>query len=677
MPAAGPLLADLSVRFGLLDWSIVVGYLIFTTWLGTKLAGKQATIRDFFLGGRKLPWYAVSGSIIATEISAATFVIVPFVVFRPGGNLTYLQLGVIGTLLARIIVGYVLVPAYYRREIYSPYDYMHHQLGSSVRGMTTALFVLGGVLAQSARVYLTAQVLIVILSGPLAQLSGVTGLSPLALSIILIGIVATIWTLIGGIATVIWTDVMLFLLFFVGALVALGVTAYEVPGGIAEVFRAGWNAKDAGPWGKFTFFDFTASWPEILTRPYTFWAACIAATWGSLHPYGTDQLIVQRMFCCKNARQARWAMISSTASQIVTFVVMLVGIGLYAYYKHFPLSGEALRLYQEKGDRIFPIFIVQVVPPVLKGLIVAGIMAAAISSLTSILAALSQTVMSAFYLPLRARLRAAADRVGHRGSTLQGPQQAPPLRREDGGEPPSVGPGGPTPPAGIGEAGVGGRTASSGTGGLVPPSGRARRDEGPDRSDERHNVFVGRLLVLFWGVVLCGMAWLSDVIAEKYPSLLDLCLAMAGYAGGALLAGFFLGFLPLGITGFGYLFAAPLSVMYIFALVWHAPWTHAVCWVLGAGLLLAWVVALLRRGCGRPAVLPHWAQTLVLAAGVGGMLWLNYFGYFDTGPPDKFGNPTFVTVSWPWYIPIGSVVAFVLGYLLSERTRGVWAGDSR
>ncbi len=183
--------------------------------------------------------------------------------------------------------------------------------------------------------------------------------------------------------------------------------------------------------------------------------------------------------------------------------------------------------------------------------------------------------------------------------------------------------------------------------------------------------------MLFWGVVLCVMAWLSDVIAEKYPSLLDLCLAMAGYAGGALLAGFFLGFLPLGITGFGYLFAAPLSVLYIFALVWHAPWTHAVCWGLGAALLVVWVVTLMRRGCGRPAVLPHWAQTLVLVAGIAGMLWLNYFGYFDTGPPDKFGNPTYVTVAWPWYIPIGSTVAFVLGYLLTERAGGVAACRGR
>jgi len=110
------------------------------------LAGKQSTMRDFFLGGRKLPWYAVSGSIIATETSALTFVIVPFIVFNTGpeGNLKYLQLGLFGSIFARIIVGYLLVPAYYEREIYSPYDYMGNRLGNGVRSMTTVLFAVGG-----------------------------------------------------------------------------------------------------------------------------------------------------------------------------------------------------------------------------------------------------------------------------------------------------------------------------------------------------------------------------------------------------------------------------------------------------------------------------------------------------------------------------------------------------
>ncbi|HUU83231.1 MAG TPA: hypothetical protein VM243_06975, partial [Phycisphaerae bacterium] len=340
-------LATIGGGFGWIDWSVVAIYFAATTIIGGALAGRQATMRDFFLGGRKLPWYAVSGSIIATEISALTFISVPFVVFKPGGNFTYLQLGVFGSLFARIIVGYVLVPAYYRREVYSPYDYMGHRLGSGVRSAATALFMVGGMLAQSARVYLTAVVLRVVLHDQFGALAGATGIPELVWAVIAIGVVAIAWTLMGGITTVIWTDVVLFLVFLIGAGTALAVVASNLGGGLTEMLRVG--AAD----GKFRFFDFSMQpWEQ-----YTIWTAAIAATWGGLGAYGTDQLLAQRMFCCKDARQARWAIISSAAGQIVTVTVMLVGVGLYAYYQQNPLTGDAAALYQEKGDSIFPIFI--------------------------------------------------------------------------------------------------------------------------------------------------------------------------------------------------------------------------------------------------------------------------------------------------------------------------------
>jgi Na+/proline symporter len=395
------MLAAFSAQFTWIDWLVVVAYLGFTTWLGAKMAGRQATIRDFFLGGRKLPWPAVSGSIIATEISALTFVSVPWVVFKPGGNLTYLQLGVFGSLLARILVGYILVPAYYKREIYSPYDYMHNQLGGHVRCLTTGLFMLGGLLGQSARIYLTAEVINVVLHDQLVALSQGLGLNELAWAIILITGVSVAWTLIGGMSTVIWTDVVLFLAFLLGAITALAVVVASLDGGLLEVIRTGWAAKESGPWGKFTFFDFSPS----PVRSYTIWTAVIASTWGGLGSYGTDQLMAQRMFCCRDYRAARRALIASSTSQIVTFIVAFVGIGLYAYYQSHPLQGEALDLFRAKGDRIFPIFTVEVVPRGLKGLIIAAIFAAAISSVMGILTALSQTAQTAFDEPLMRTLR--------------------------------------------------------------------------------------------------------------------------------------------------------------------------------------------------------------------------------------------------------------------------------
>lgn len=600
----GELLASLSAQFTVIDWSVVVGYLVFTTWLGATLAGRQNTMRDFFLGGRKLPWYAVSGSIIATEISALTFVIVPFIVFTTGpeGNFKYLQLGVFGSVLARIIVGYVLVPAYYQREIYSPYDFMGDRLGGGVRSMTTALFALGGMLSQSARVYLTAEVLLVVLHDQLDWLSVHFGLSPLVWAITMIAIVAIGWTLIGGIATVIWTDVLLFVLFFVGAVVALVTIAANLDGGFAEIIRVGWNARTdtpiVGPWGKFTFFDTSLS----PTRAFTIWTAVIASTWGNIGPYGCDQLIVQRLFCCKGPREARWAIISSALGNLVTLTVALIGVGLYAYYRVHPLSGEALDMYHENGNRIFLIFIVQVIPIGLKGLIIAAIFAAAVSSLTSILAALSQTVYSAFYEPVRLNC----------------------LRRR-----------------------------------------QAALAEHVEVAD-RHGVLVGRMLVMIWGVVLSLMAYVAWLVSDQYRSILDLGLALAGYVHGALLAGFLFAFLPLRVDGRGFLFSGPLSVMCVFAIVWHESWAHQVCWITAAVFLVCWAWSL--RGASFGAIGATW-RTLVLIAGLALMIWLTYFGY-GIVQADAAGNAEMLRLAWPWYTPFGSVIAFVWGYVLAGPADG-------
>jgi SSS family transporter len=383
--AAAPLQGGL----GALDWAVVVALFALTHWIGQRSAGKPATIRDFFLGGRKLPWYAVSASIIATEISAVTLISLPATVFRAGGNICYLQLGLIGLFLARWIVALWLIPRYFEREIYSPYDFMGHALGARVKGVATILFSIGGVLGQAARVYLTGIVLELVLHQQFAAFEAATGIRGLWAAIAVIGIVAVAWTWMGGMTTVIWTDAVLFLVFLAAIALALITAVARVDGGVAEVVAVGREA------GKFQFFDFEPT----FGKANTFWAALVANTWVGVGAFGTDQLMAQRVFCCKNAREARKAMLASYLSMSVAVLVALVGVALYAYYQQHPLEGAALELYQQKNDRIFPIFILEALPSGVKGLIVAGAFAAAISSLDSILAALSQTVMSAFYLP--------------------------------------------------------------------------------------------------------------------------------------------------------------------------------------------------------------------------------------------------------------------------------------
>ena len=586
---SGPSPVLLHSNFGALDWGVVLAYFLVTTLLGAKLAGRQANLRDFFLGGRKLPWFAVAGSIVATELSAVTFVSVPFVVFRPGGDFTYLQLGLMGALLARLVVAYVLIPAYYRREIYSPYEFMGDRLGSSVRSMTSALFALGGVLAQSSRVYVTAVVLELIL-GPsvFAPLEAATGVSSLAWAVWTIGLVAVLWTLMGGIATVIWTDVILFLVFVIGAVTALAVVAANLDGGFTEMFRVGLDA------GKLRLFDFDTD----PTKAYTVWTASIAATIGMVGVYGTDQLMAQRMFCCRDVRQARLAMISSFVGQGVTALVMLVGVGLYAYYSRNPLTGSDLALYQENGDRIFPLFIINVIPEGLTGLIIAGIFAAAISSLDSILSALSQTSMASLYLPLRVR------RLARQGGTIEAP------------------------------------------------------------AEQLRQVRVSRGLVIVWGLVLCLVAQFIDLVTGFFPSLLDLALAMAGYTSGGLLAGFLLAFLPLKINGYGFLYSAPLSVLLVFSLKWHHdpfPWTTWVVAVGGGLLLLFWVETARRR---QQVVLHFGRKLTLLCSGVALTLWINLMGTFER--VNEAGETVQLSIAWPWFAPAGCLLAFLLGWALSD-----------
>jgi SSS family transporter len=369
-------LDEIARNFCFWDWLVIIAYLAFTTVLGGLLAGKQASMKDFFLGGRRLPWPAVCGSIIATELSAATFLIAPAIVFSAGGDMTYIQLA-FGTILARFIIGYVFIPVYYKREIYSPYEYMGHQLGPRVKKITSALFMIGGILAQGARVYIAAKALQVI-----------TGTNTTT-SIVIIGAVSVGWTIMGGITTVIWTDAIQCLLFTLGAIVAVIFAATTIDGGLAAIVSEAHEA------GKLRVFNLSLDPHEA----YTLWCGLIGFSFLTLASHGTDQLLVQRMFTCRGPAQARKAIIFSGLSQVLTLLLLFVGAAVFVYYRHVPLSGAEQVVVDDDSMKIFAIYIVNVMPPVLSGLLMAAIFATAISTLDSLLAALSQSTISLLYKP--------------------------------------------------------------------------------------------------------------------------------------------------------------------------------------------------------------------------------------------------------------------------------------
>lgn len=361
-------------HFTPLDWGILFGYLILTTVVGHALRGKQSTIKDFFLAGRSLPWPAVCASIIATEISALTFIGVPGMVFAAGGNFTYLQWA-IGSIAARIIVGLFFVRVFYEREIFSPYDYMAQQLGPGVKALTTAMFTLGSILGQSVRVLVTAIIL-----------KTVTGLD-MNVCVLIITVFAIGWTLMGGMTTVIWTDAMQFCLFLFSGCLALWWIIASLNGGWSDFVTVGREA------GKFRLIDLTTD-PDVQ---FTLWVGIIAMPFQNLAAFGTDQLNAQRMFCCRNAAGARKAIIASSFSQIITILMLMVGAGLFAWYQQHPPTAAEGKLFSEDPDNVFPTWITTVLPPGVSGLVLAGAFAAAISSLDSALAALSQTTISLFY----------------------------------------------------------------------------------------------------------------------------------------------------------------------------------------------------------------------------------------------------------------------------------------
>ena len=588
---------SLAGRLTALDWAIVGGVFALTSLVGL-VAGKRATIRDYFLGGKKLPWWSVSLSIVATEISALTLVSLPSVVFKPDGNFTYLQLALIGSVLARLAVAYWLVPAYYEREIYSPYEYMQSKLGRKVGAMATGLFALGGVLAQSARLFMTAVVLDVILHDELAKLAHASGIPSLAIAVAAIGAVSVLWTWFGGISSVVWTDVVLFVAFVGAAIAALVLIAGTLDTGFARIWQVGVDAQ------KLTFFDFDAS----PTRAYTFWAAAIASSWGGIGAYGLDQTMAQRIFCCRSVRDARKAVIGSSIAVLVGVIVAWIGVGLFAYYERHPLEGAALAMYEKRADTILPIFIVQAIPEGWRGFIVAGILAAAISTLTGVIAALGQCAYSSVYAPLRDRLRRSAVAPDSREPALSG-----------------------------------------------------------DASASR-DVRVSGFLVFLAGVVLCVAALGMERVAHRYGSILDLGLSMAGYTQGALIAGFALAFACSRVDGSGFLWSAPLSLLAVFAAAWHGARSHSIC-ALGAGLFMAaWLALRILPDCLRAeARLRGLGQTCLLAALLLFLIWINRFGLFAVEVNPRY-DPEYrwLPIEFPWYVPIGSTVAFVFGVLLAR-----------
>jgi len=349
-----------------LDLTIIALYLAGITLFGLRFRKKQRSLRDYFLADRDIPWWAISLSIVAAETSTLTIISTPGLAYDT--NLMFLQV-VLGYLVGRVIISFILLPHYFRGDLYTAYELIERRFGKKLRSLTAGLFLITRG-AEGVRIYAVSIVVAIALgTGEIASIAIITALT-------------LIYTFEGGLAAVIWTDVVQTVIYVGGTLVGLFTILHLVPGGWPAIHSVAESA------GKLRVFDFT---PDFW-KPYTFWAGLIGGTFLTTASHGTDQLIVQRLLAARNQRQSATALLSSGIAIFFLFALfLLVGVMLFAFY-HVPSANFG------KADRIYPTFIVSQMPHGISGLLIAAILAAAMSNLSAALNSLSSSSIIDFYL---------------------------------------------------------------------------------------------------------------------------------------------------------------------------------------------------------------------------------------------------------------------------------------
>jgi SSS family solute:Na+ symporter len=340
------------MRIHPLDLAIVIAYLLGVTALGMRFRRGQQSATDYFLGGRTAPWWALAFSIVATETSTLTIIGAPAISY--GGNLTFLQL-VFGYLIGRLLIVLLLLPGYFRGEYFTAYALIEKRFGQKMRAVAASTFLVTRAIAEGVRVSAIALVVSVVL-----------GTSE-KLAVVIVIALTVLYTFEGGMKAVIWTDVAQLLLYLTGSALTFIVLLHRIPGGWSEVTQV---AAAAGH--KLQLLDF--SWN--LATKYTFWSGLIGGSFLTMATHGTDQIIVQRLLAAKSERDSGRALLASGAIVLVQFTVfLLIGVLLYVFAQHSPLLAPG-----ERTDRILPLFLVREMPVGLAGLLLASIVAVAMSN---------------------------------------------------------------------------------------------------------------------------------------------------------------------------------------------------------------------------------------------------------------------------------------------------------
>jgi len=357
-----------------IDLGVIVLYLAGITWFGTRFRASQKTLKDYFLGGRTAPWWAIALSIVSAETSTLTVIGTPALSFQ--GNLGFLQVA-FGYLLARVVISSLFLPAYFRGEMFTAYELMRVRFGNRIRRLTAATFLILRALAEGVRVFAISIVISIILG---------TGEMT---SIVVILCLTLLYTYEGGLTAVIWTDVIQMVLYVAGAALSFYILLDEIPGGWSHV------AAVAGPLGKFQVFDFRLAPPAVFfSRTYSFWAGLIGGCFLTTASHGTEQLMVQRLLAARSEGQSRAALFASWVVILIQFTLFLViGVCLFVLYSDHQWALPGVK------DKIYPLFIWQHLPAGFSGLVMAAILAAAMSNLSAALNSLASTTVMDFLKP--------------------------------------------------------------------------------------------------------------------------------------------------------------------------------------------------------------------------------------------------------------------------------------
>ncbi len=351
------------------DYLVIAAYLVAITIFGSWFARFQKTTRDYFLSDRSVPWWAICFTVVATETSTLTFIGVPAQAYGSPGNMTFLQLA-LGYIAGRMLVSILFIPAYFRGDLFTSYALLQRRFGSGVKALSAGIFLFTRSLADGIRLFTAALVIAIVIQVPVTWV------------IVALGSAMIVYTMRGGAAAVIWTDVVQMFIYIVGAVAVAAALLNRIDGGWAEVVRFGSET------GRFVWLD-----PRFdFAVPYTFWAGLAGGIALTLSTHGTDQFLVGRLLAARSQQAASRGLVLSGFIVFAQFILfLLIGVMLAAYYQQVPLP-RAL----QRPDEILPLFVVSELTNGLAGFIIAAIIAAALSPSLNAMAA---TTVTDFYLP--------------------------------------------------------------------------------------------------------------------------------------------------------------------------------------------------------------------------------------------------------------------------------------